>query len=248
MVSGGLGGAKSRRQQRLERALSASSFMPIFAFAALGTLTVFLVALLGMPQLGVVIGRSAPDAGLVVTAPRMTVTIAPPPAQPPVSPGGRDATKVDSPPAVVADEQTDAVAVVFAVQPSSPATVAPPAPSPSPSPSPSPAPSPSPSPAPSPSPEPDPPALQPRDKPETPAIDETQSRSREGKSAREEDTDQRVEAARCEGTSVGRAFDDGARSGNGSRHAAKRSESVPTSKDEKRTRPSKQGKDTDRRN
>ena len=84
MADGGLfRGPQGRRQRRsagrhsVDRALSASALLPTVAFAGLGTLTVLLVAQMGMSPLGAVVGPSAHDGGHAVTTPRMSVSTDP---------------------------------------------------------------------------------------------------------------------------------------------------------------------------
>jgi len=61
----------------VERALSASTLLPTVAFAALGAVTVLLVAQMGISPLGAVGGPSARDGGRGVTMPRMSISIGP---------------------------------------------------------------------------------------------------------------------------------------------------------------------------
>ena len=130
MVNGGFGGplgrrqrdsgvkqTSGRRQHSVERALSASPILPTFAFAALGTVTVLLVALMGMSPLGAVVGPSARDGGRAVTSPRMSVSIAPRLVHRSASARGRETTEVGVPPTVVTaavevHSQDDLVATV----------------------------------------------------------------------------------------------------------------------------------------
>ena len=101
MVNGGFGGARGRRDQSVERALSASAFLPTFGFAALGTATVLLVAQMGMSPLGAVLGPSPRDGGRAVTTPHMSVSIGPPRGQSFGPTSSRAATRVGDPPTVI---------------------------------------------------------------------------------------------------------------------------------------------------
>ena len=87
MMTGGFGGLRGRRPRGLrrlprspgprrsaERALSASALLPTVAFAGLGTVTVLLVAQLGMAPLDSNVGPTARDGGHAVTTPRMSVS------------------------------------------------------------------------------------------------------------------------------------------------------------------------------
>src|SRR5450759_2865329 len=78
MVNGGFGGPAGRGAQSSARALSASPILPTFSFAALGTVTVLVVAMIGMSPLGSLVGPSARDGGWAVTTPRMSVSLVPP--------------------------------------------------------------------------------------------------------------------------------------------------------------------------
>src|SRR5665647_364869 len=75
MPIGGFGGPSGRRVHSVERALSASTLLPTVAFAALGAVTVLLVAQMGISPLGAVGGPSARDGGRGVTMPRMSISI-----------------------------------------------------------------------------------------------------------------------------------------------------------------------------
>src|SRR5674476_882082 len=77
MPIGGFGGPSGRRVHSVERALSASTLLPTVAFAALGAVTVLLVAQMGISPLGAVGGPSARDGGRGVTMPRMSISIGP---------------------------------------------------------------------------------------------------------------------------------------------------------------------------
>ena len=101
MANGGFGGAQGRRDQSVERGLSASAFLPTFGFAALGTVTVLLVAQMGISPLGAVLGPSPRDGGRAVTTPHMSVSIGPPRAQSFGPTSSREATRVGDPPTVV---------------------------------------------------------------------------------------------------------------------------------------------------
>ena len=87
MMTGGFGGLRGRRPRGLRRlprspgprrsaehALSASALLPTVAFAGLGTVTVLLVAQLGMAPLGSNGGPTTRDGGHAVTTPRMSVS------------------------------------------------------------------------------------------------------------------------------------------------------------------------------
>ena len=87
MMTGGFGPLQGRRlrglrrlprspgpRQSAERALSASALLPTVAFAGLGTVTVLLVAQLGMAPLDSNGGPTARDGGHAVTTPRMSVS------------------------------------------------------------------------------------------------------------------------------------------------------------------------------
>ena len=129
MVNGGFGGARGRRDQSPERALSASAFLPTFGFAALGTATVLLVAQMGIFPLGAVLGPSPRDGGRAVTTPHMSVSIGPPHVQSFGPTSSRGADRVGDPPTVTtaalhvhvqADLMTE---VVFVALPGSAAAV-----------------------------------------------------------------------------------------------------------------------------
>src|SRR5665811_966745 len=77
MLIGGFGGPSGRRVRSVERALSASALLPTVAFAALGTLTILLVAQMGISPLGPVGAPSAHDGGQSVTTPRLSISIHP---------------------------------------------------------------------------------------------------------------------------------------------------------------------------
>jgi hypothetical protein len=89
MANGGFRGPSGRCDHSVERALSASAILPTVAFAALGTVTVLLVAQMGMLPVGAVVGPSARDGGHSVTVPRMSVTFAAPVAHRLTSAPGR---------------------------------------------------------------------------------------------------------------------------------------------------------------
>ena len=78
MPIGGFEGPSGRRVRSTERALSASTLLPTLAFAALGAVTVLLVAQMGISPLGAVVGPSARDGGHAVTTPRMSISLGPP--------------------------------------------------------------------------------------------------------------------------------------------------------------------------
>jgi len=78
MPIGGFEGPSGRRVRSVERALSASTLLPTLAFAALGAVTVLLVAQMGISPLGAVVGPSARDGGHAVTTPRMSISLGPP--------------------------------------------------------------------------------------------------------------------------------------------------------------------------
>src|SRR5665647_277408 len=78
MPIGGSEGPSGRRVRSVERALSASTLLPTVAFAALGALTVLLVAQMGISPLGAGGGPSARDGGHAVTTPRMSISVGPP--------------------------------------------------------------------------------------------------------------------------------------------------------------------------
>lgn len=133
MVNGGFGGARGRRDQSVERALSASAFLPTFGFAALGTVTVLLVAQMGIFPLGAVLGPSPRDGGRAVTTPHMSVSIGPPHAQSFGPTSSRAANRVGDPPTVITTAlhvhvQADLMTkVAFVVLPGSTAVSAEPA-------------------------------------------------------------------------------------------------------------------------
>jgi hypothetical protein len=160
MVNGGLAGPSGRRERRVERALSASAAAPTVAFVALGTVTILLVALLGMSPLGSFRGPSAHDGGWAVTTPRMSVSMVPPFVHRSAPHRDRETAQVGGPPAVIAEAvdgntRVDLVETTSFDSPGTPpaknAVV--PAPLPVPPLAPVPAPAPAPVPAPAPSPE-----------------------------------------------------------------------------------------------
>ena|SRR5665647_2732915 len=97
MPIGGFEGPSGRRVRSVERALSASTLLPTLAFAALGTVTVLLVAQMGMPPLGEVVGSSAHDGGRAVTMPRMSISVDPPLLPRSTPARDRETTTADAP-------------------------------------------------------------------------------------------------------------------------------------------------------
>jgi hypothetical protein len=97
MPIGGFEGPSCRRVCSVERALSASTLLPTVAFAALGAVTVLLVAQMGISPLGAVVGPSARDGGHAVTTPRMSISIGPPRLHRSAPARDRETTTADSP-------------------------------------------------------------------------------------------------------------------------------------------------------
>ena len=97
MPIGGFEGPSGRRVCSVERALSASTLLPTVAFAALGAVTVLLVAQMGISPLGAVVGPSARDGGHAVTTPRMSISIGPPRLHRSAPARDRETTTADSP-------------------------------------------------------------------------------------------------------------------------------------------------------
>src|SRR5665647_177324 len=97
MPIGGVEGPSGRRVRSVERALSASTLLPTVAFAALGAVTVLLVAQMGISPLGAVVGPSARDGGHAVTTPRMSISIGPPRLHRSAPARDRETTTADSP-------------------------------------------------------------------------------------------------------------------------------------------------------
>lgn len=97
MPIGGFEGPSGRRVRSVERALSASTLLPTVGFAALGAVTVLLVALMGMPPLGEVVSSSTHDGGRAVTMPRMSISVDPPLLARPTTARDRDTTTADAP-------------------------------------------------------------------------------------------------------------------------------------------------------
>lgn len=97
MPIGGFEGPSGRRVRSVERALSASTLLPTLAFAALGAVTVLLVAQMGISPLGAVVGPSARDGGHAVTTPRMSISIGPPRLHRSAPARDRETTTADAP-------------------------------------------------------------------------------------------------------------------------------------------------------
>lgn len=117
MPFGGFGGPSGRRVRSVERALTASALLPTVAFAALGAVTVLLVAQMGIAPLGEGVGSSAHDGGRAVTTPRMSVSTGPAQVRSFGTMSSRSATRVGRPPTVItmtpdAHEQADLVSMV----------------------------------------------------------------------------------------------------------------------------------------
>src|SRR5665811_482795 len=115
MPIGGFEGPSGRRVRSVERALSASTLLPTLAFAALGTVTVLLVAQMGMPPLGEVVGSSAHDGGRAVTMPRMSISVDPPLLPRSTPARDRETTTADAQPAAMTAAATNAAATNAAV-------------------------------------------------------------------------------------------------------------------------------------
>ncbi|HZW44820.1 MAG TPA: hypothetical protein VFF32_10575 [Dermatophilaceae bacterium] len=102
MLIGGFGGPSGRRVRSVERALSASALLPTVAFAALGTLTILLVAQMGISPLGPVGAPSAHDGGQSVTTPRLSISIHPQRLHRSAPARDRETTTADAPTAPTA--------------------------------------------------------------------------------------------------------------------------------------------------